>query len=84
MLRHKLLRSNDQHVPETDVGEPASEADEEWKQALSYRTREDTIAAEAGETAAAITLNNFAVCLAGTGDTTAAAQALVISSTMTT
>lgn len=84
VLRHKLLRSNGQHILDKEVGEPASETAEGSKQASSHGTREDTIAAEAGEAAAAITLNNFAVCLAGIGDTIAATQALVISSTMTT
>lgn len=77
VLRHRLLRSNDEDIRETGAGEPASEAD-------GCGARKDTIAAEAGEVAAAVTLNNFAVCLAGIGDTIAAAQALVISSTMTT
>lgn len=60
-------------------------ADESWKGAPSYGSRDsDTVAAEAGETVAAIALNNFAVCLARIGETGAAAQALVISSTITT
>lgn len=85
VVRHKLLRNSDERVSEAKAGEPASKADEGWKGAPSYGTRDsDTVAAEAGEAAAAITLNNFAVCLAGIGETGAAAQALVISSTITT
>lgn len=84
VLRHKLLRTKDQDIQEREEGEPASEAGEGWKQAPCNETQEDTVAAEAEGTAAALTLSNFAVCLAGTGDTIAAAQALAISSAMTT
>lgn len=56
-----------------------------WKGAPGYGERDsDSLAADAGKTVAAIALNNFAVCLAGIGETSAAAQALVISSTITT
>ncbi len=85
VVRHQLLQDNDQYGQETEAGDVASKSKEGWKQAPSYGTRDsDTIAAEAGEAAAAITLNNFAVCLAGIGDTTTAAQALAISSAITT
>lgn len=85
VVRHEVLRSGDQRVPETGAGEPArTKANKEWKVAPSYGARDsEAVAAEAGETTAAIALNNFAVCLAGIGETSAAVQALVISSTVT-
>lgn len=87
VVRHELLRSGDQRVSKTEGGEPErfEKADGGWKGAPSYGERySDTLAADAGKTVAAITLNNFAVCLAGIGETSAAGQALLISSTITT
>jgi len=78
------LQGKDQHGQETEAGDVASKSHEVWTQAPSYGTRDsDTIAAEAGEAAAAVTLNNFAVCLAAIGDTATAAQALTISTAIT-
>lgn len=69
-----------------ETGEPASEVEAGWKNgAHSYGTPASSVAAaEAGEAAAAIALNNVAVGLAGTGETFDAVQALEISSMITT
>ncbi|CAN0491626.1 unnamed protein product, partial [Ectocarpus sp. 8 AP-2014] len=85
VVRHSILsRSSSEHHMET--GEPASEVEAGWKNgAHSYGTPASSVAAaEAGEAAAAIALNNVAVGLAGTGETFPAVQALEISSMITT
>lgn len=84
-IRHKLLECSERHVLQTEKGEPASDMDGDLKRGADYRSKDsDAVAAEAGETAAAVTLNNFAVCLAVTGETGRAVQAFITSSTITT
>ncbi|CAN0372550.1 unnamed protein product, partial [Ectocarpus sp. 12 AP-2014] len=85
VVRHSILsRSSSEHHMERR--EPASEVEAGWKNgAHIYWTPASSVAAaEAGEAAAAVALNNVAVGLAGTGETFHAVQALEISSMITT
>lgn len=84
-LRHSLLQRSQQHVRENEREANAGETEGAWMQAADYRTRgSDTVAWEAEETAAALTLNNYGVCLVTTGEARRAVQALATSSTLTT
>ncbi|CAM9404677.1 unnamed protein product [Ectocarpus fasciculatus] len=85
VVRHSILSRSSEH--HTETGELASDVEDGWKnRAHSYGTPASRVAAaEAGEAAAAIALNNVAACLAGAAETfPAAVQALEISSTITT
>ncbi|CAM9330078.1 unnamed protein product [Scytosiphon promiscuus] len=84
-IRFKLLQRSQRRGLGPDTHELTENMDGTLKRGGNYGTNEfDAAATEAAETATALTLNNFAVCLAATGETGRAVQALTTSSTITT
>lgn len=84
VLRQQILQNTEQHIRETETRCSIGINDDFTKGTPRYGAQHsDTVAAEAGEAAAAISLNNIGVCLAGTRKTGPATQALLVSSRIT-
>lgn len=79
-IRHELLQNSQNGVPKTDTREVGVDHDEEEHFSPREYSHHDVSVAEVEEAAAAISLNNVGVCLAGMMHTRCAVQALVAAS----